>query len=325
MKRAAVDHPKFQRLQRRLSLTRFQAIGLLEALWHFTGRYAQQGDIGRWEDEEIAGWMEWNGDSSELLETLVSCGWLDRHPVYRLVVHDWHEHADEATKIALKRARKVFAVGTETQPVATLSRQKPNMSGPPEPEPCTKTPPKPPSRTPERCGGVGFGEAGVPHRQSRIPSPNPETERRDSPEVTGLDLMPDGSRRLTGEQLSALEELALQVTGSEFVPAEPMRFYRRWFGQGGTVGLLRQVIAETVEGNRGRKISSMAYFQRPLQTAMERSAITALPTPPAEPLPAPASEWSALTSEQQKAADYPRWSKDLMRKQFPHRYGAPAH
>src|SRR4051812_14365631 len=96
VKRAAVDHPKLQRLQRRLKLPRFQAMGLMEALWHFTGRYAPEGDIGRWADEEIAAWVEWPGEPEDLVETLVVCGWLDRDPKRRLLVHDWPEHADEA-------------------------------------------------------------------------------------------------------------------------------------------------------------------------------------------------------------------------------------
>jgi len=138
MKRGAVDHPKLQRLQRRLKLTRFQAMGLMEALWHFVGRYSPEGDIGRWADEEIAAWVEWDGDAEELIDTLVLCGWLDRDPRHRLLVHDWPDHADEATRIALKRAGKTFCVAT---PAPELASQAPaedtcrdtvaTLSGPP--------------------------------------------------------------------------------------------------------------------------------------------------------------------------------------------------
>ncbi len=133
MKRAAVDHPKLQRLQRRLQLTRFQAMGLLESLWHFTGRYAAQGDIGRWSDEEIASWIEWNDDPEELMETLVVCGWLDRDPTHRLLVHDWSEHADEATKVSLKRAHKLFCVPTVPGTEETVSTSVATVSRPPVP------------------------------------------------------------------------------------------------------------------------------------------------------------------------------------------------
>lgn len=140
MKRAAVDHPKLQRLQRRLKLSRFQAMGLMEAVWHFAGRYSPEGDIGRWADEEIAAWVEWDGDAEELIDTLVICGWLDRDPKHRLLIHDWAEHADEATKIALKRAGKAFAVATpepETTPEpvaeAQCSDSVATVLAPPEP------------------------------------------------------------------------------------------------------------------------------------------------------------------------------------------------
>ena len=143
MKRAASDHPKLQRLQRRLSLKRYQAMGLMEALWHFTGRYSPEGDIGRWSDEEIAAWVEWDGEPEELVGTLVTCGWLDEHPVFRLVVHDWAEHADEATKVSLKRAGKAFVVATNTDSKATPLKLVATVSRPPEPEPepCHAMPP----------------------------------------------------------------------------------------------------------------------------------------------------------------------------------------
>jgi 5-methylcytosine-specific restriction endonuclease McrA len=122
MKRAAADHPKIQRLQRRLSLTRFQAMGLLEAVWHFTGRYAPEGDIGRWADEEIAAWIEWTDAPEGLVEALVVCGWLDRDTTHRLLVHDWAEHADDPSrrdynpsKKARRRAR-VRAAGGDIRP-----------------------------------------------------------------------------------------------------------------------------------------------------------------------------------------------------------------
>lgn len=43
-----------------------------------------------------------------------------------------------------------------------------------------------------------------------------------------------------------------------------------------------------------------------------------------EPQPLPQAEWDALTPDQQKAADYKRWSMALMKATFPERYGPPA-
>ena len=61
MKRGTPDHPKTLRLARLLGIPQAAAVGILEMLWHFTGKYAVQGDIGRFQDGEIAqaaGWIE---------------------------------------------------------------------------------------------------------------------------------------------------------------------------------------------------------------------------------------------------------------------------
>lgn len=75
------------------------ANGALERLWHYTAKYAIRGDIGRITNREIAEVCCYpikRADS--LIEILIESGWLDRHPNYRLVVHDWADHADESTR-----------------------------------------------------------------------------------------------------------------------------------------------------------------------------------------------------------------------------------
>lgn len=89
---------KFKRLQRRLGLPLWQAIGLLEALWTLTAKDAPCGDIGKFSNEDIAAWLEYAGDHDDLIAALVSSGWLDECEDYRLVVHDWAEHAPNFVK-----------------------------------------------------------------------------------------------------------------------------------------------------------------------------------------------------------------------------------
>jgi len=90
------------------------AVGLLELLWHFTADFAPQGDIGRFTDQRIEAACGWNGESENerakrlhlprwnrqgvLIQALVGAGWLDRSDEHRLVVHDWHIHADNTVK-----------------------------------------------------------------------------------------------------------------------------------------------------------------------------------------------------------------------------------
>ena len=111
MKREAIGHTKMKRLCRRLDVPQYQAAGILESLWHTTAREAPRGDIGKLCDEDIALAIDYRGDEVRLIEVLVSCGWIDRDPVERLVIHDWWEHADEAVNNRLARARLHFVGG----------------------------------------------------------------------------------------------------------------------------------------------------------------------------------------------------------------------
>ena len=103
MKRGTPDSPKFRRLCRRLGISAPQAIGHLELLWHFTATHAPAGDVGRWADEDIAEACEWTGPVDAFVDALVLERWLDPAPGFRLVVHDWAQHTDNATKRALQR------------------------------------------------------------------------------------------------------------------------------------------------------------------------------------------------------------------------------
>ena len=142
MKRSAWDHPKLCDLEAQLNLPRYAAVGLLESLWQFTGRFAPYGDIGRFSDQAIARFIGWDRDAAALIDALVATHWLDRDAAGRLVVHDWNEHADQATRRHMERSGKPLKSGQAGRPsagTATISRFRPDtistISGPPEPEP----------------------------------------------------------------------------------------------------------------------------------------------------------------------------------------------
>ncbi len=125
MKRGTIDHPKMRRLGRELGLPLYAAVGLLECLWHFTAERAPRGDIGRWDDEDIAeacGWpME---EAARLIAALVRTGWLDEHAEHRLVVHDWSEHADDAIHVRLSRNGESFADGAAPRQSRLARRER---------------------------------------------------------------------------------------------------------------------------------------------------------------------------------------------------------
>ena len=103
---------KFKLLQRDLALPLWQARGLLDTLWLFVKRNCPRGDVGRFTDEEIAVGIDWQGDASALILALTARGWLDHSDQYRLIVHDWPDHAEDSVHKALARRLEFFADGT---------------------------------------------------------------------------------------------------------------------------------------------------------------------------------------------------------------------
>ena len=104
MKRTGIDHPKTRRLAKLLGVPMFSAVGVLECVWHFTARHAIRGDIGRWNDHEIADAIGWPAEDVErFIVALVDAGWFDRDERHRLIVHDWHDHCDESVRKTIKK------------------------------------------------------------------------------------------------------------------------------------------------------------------------------------------------------------------------------
>ncbi len=119
--RAVTEHPKFSNLKRLIGRPKGPTLGYLECIWHFCGKYSPQGNIGKYTIEEIEAWAEWDGEPGAMVAAMVKSRWLDQHPEHGLIVHDWHKHADDATKLALKRASLAFIVATCRDTVATPS------------------------------------------------------------------------------------------------------------------------------------------------------------------------------------------------------------
>ncbi len=116
MKRGTPRHPKVYDLLQALGLplrSRPVVVGYLELLWHFTAEFAPQGDIGRYTDDRIEGALDWTGKRGKLIEALTTSKWCDKSSRHRLVVHDWDQHADDATRKKLIRANLQFVEVSE--------------------------------------------------------------------------------------------------------------------------------------------------------------------------------------------------------------------
>ena len=135
-KRQVIGHTKLKKLARKLNIPSYAALGILESLWHLTMREAPQGDIGKLSDEDIAVGIDWDGEDSALINALVECRWIDVSEEHRLVIHDWHEHADNSTKKNLSRNGQEFVThGVESTDMPEDVQTCPDKKSLPKPIP----------------------------------------------------------------------------------------------------------------------------------------------------------------------------------------------
>jgi hypothetical protein len=90
------DHPKKDRLAELLfngsvpnDVSDLAAVGLLHCLWWWALDYAQDGDLAKFSDRQIAKGCGWIGDATLLVQALVDAGFVDKKPRR---IHDWDEY-----------------------------------------------------------------------------------------------------------------------------------------------------------------------------------------------------------------------------------------
>jgi hypothetical protein len=109
MKRGCPEHPKTEMLQSLLNIGQAQAVGHLELLFHFAARFAIRGDIGKWTDAVIAQRCAWKGDPAQFISAMIEVGYFEISRNYRLIIHDWEDHADQSVCKTLKNRKETFA------------------------------------------------------------------------------------------------------------------------------------------------------------------------------------------------------------------------
>lgn len=157
MKRPAFNCSKMGDLKHFLNLPQYQAVGLLDMLWHLTATEAQPGDIGRIPDKRICRYLGYEGNPEELMECLFKSGWIDKSDTYRWVIHDWHDHAEDSVKIYMKRNQLAWA--SKSEDVVTYR----DMLSLPKPKPL----PKPLDNTEGVHTATGLDEPDEPTQPTR--------------------------------------------------------------------------------------------------------------------------------------------------------------
>ena len=87
-----VTHRKTLRLTRLLGIDRYAVVGRLVALWSWCLDNALDGCLGDIETDILADVMGWDGKPADLLEGLLTAGFVELREDGHLWVHDWHEH-----------------------------------------------------------------------------------------------------------------------------------------------------------------------------------------------------------------------------------------
>ncbi|HZG83863.1 DnaD domain protein [Paenibacillus sp.] len=82
-------HPKTKKLARLLGVSVPAAVGHLHFLWWWALDYAQDGDLSRFDNEDIADACGWEGEASTMVRGLVDAGFIESD----MQIHDWEEYA----------------------------------------------------------------------------------------------------------------------------------------------------------------------------------------------------------------------------------------
>ena len=82
-------HPKTKRLARLLNLSLPTVIGHLFLLWWWALDYAQDGDLSRFDDDDICDAVDYSENASRFVSALTAAGFLDEGSQ----IHDWDEYA----------------------------------------------------------------------------------------------------------------------------------------------------------------------------------------------------------------------------------------
>ncbi len=181
MKAGTHNHVKMKRLKRLLAIPLYRAVGILETLWQLCIECCDEGNVGKFTDAELADYLEWEGDPSELIRSLTDAGWLDTDGSGRPSIHGWLEHCPEfiwdrirkREARAVKSAKRDAPVRTETtydlqepdadRTIPDKSENVPSIPNPTQPNPTNPDPTNPTNRDAEpphsedACGGRAGG------------------------------------------------------------------------------------------------------------------------------------------------------------------------
>ena len=139
------EHPKFLDLINYAEMDEDTVLGKLHRFWHWTMKYAEDGDLRKFNDGQLCRAVGFNDIKlgKTFIESMVKACWLDREPYFR--VHDWWDYAGKYLQGKYKRSPEKWqriknlckglpennnGTTTEQQPLTYLT--KPNQPNQPK-------------------------------------------------------------------------------------------------------------------------------------------------------------------------------------------------
>jgi DnaD/phage-associated family protein len=111
------DNPKTRKLARLLDISVPAAIGHLQCLWWWAMDYAQDGELAKFDNEDIATAMMWGDEPETLVDALIDVRLIDKDET-GLRIHDWFDYAGKLIeRRANDRKRKQDVKEQKKKPV----------------------------------------------------------------------------------------------------------------------------------------------------------------------------------------------------------------
>lgn len=135
-------HPKTKKIARTLGISLPAAVGHLHFFWWWAMDYAQDGDLSKYDNDDLADACGWEGDSSALTSALIDSGFIDEED--GLFIHDWDDYAGrlidkrKANTERKRKSRSSHAVVTRDINVSHRATE-PNQTIPNHNTPSTRT------------------------------------------------------------------------------------------------------------------------------------------------------------------------------------------
>lgn len=126
-----LDHPKVLRVARLLNVSFLEALGATTALWLWSQRHATDGDLSRFEPDEIAFAIRWTGDPSALFDALTRAGLIDQPATGTALgsLHNWHLYGGKLHAARMRDAERKRAERAANQDNPPAQTGRPRDAG----------------------------------------------------------------------------------------------------------------------------------------------------------------------------------------------------